>query len=338
MNWHDGSNPNRLLQKTIIPLSTFEAPLWPSCQRGARITRLLQDSGLQIMVLKDAMVRSIVLEAPDLAAAVLFKNALSQDPSTETAIHQAIQSTGRFVRLSPNGLHCEILGNLIYIRFSMETGDAAGHNMVTKASDKVMQVLLQRFPHLKYVSISANYCTDKKVSAINGILGRGKHVIAEALIPGAVCEKYLGSNPETLANLHLKKNLLGSLLAGSLRSANAHVANMLLAFYLATGQDAANIVEGSQAIVRAEVKGEDLYFMVSLPNIILGTVGNGKNLDFVQENLKLMDCVVQPENPGASARRLACIAGGLVWCGELSLLAAQAKPGELVKSHMHLER
>ena len=35
---------------------------------------------------------------------------------------------------------------------------------------------------------------------------------------------------------------------------------MLLAFYLATGQDAANIIEGSQGIVHAECADDDLYF------------------------------------------------------------------------------
>jgi hydroxymethylglutaryl-CoA reductase (NADPH) len=57
----------------------------------------------------------------------------------------------------------------------MTTGDAAGHNMVTKASDAVVPWILGQFPALsRYVSISGNYCTDKKVSAVNGILGRGR--------------------------------------------------------------------------------------------------------------------------------------------------------------------
>ncbi len=112
---------------------------------------------------------------------------------------------------------------------------------------------------------------------------------------------------------------------------------MLLAFYLATGQDAANIVEGSQGIVHAEVRGEDLYFSVTLPNIIVGTVGNGKQLDFVQNNLAMLGCM-EARAPGANARRLAIIAAATVLCGELSLLAAQTNPGELMRSHIQLER
>ena len=123
----------------------------------------------------------------------------------------------------------------------------------------------------------------------------------------------------------------------SISAANAHFANMLLSMYLATGQDAANIVEGSQGLVHAEVRNGDLYFSVTVPNIIVGTVGNGKDLPFVQENLKLLDCVAA-RAPGENAKRLAVIIGAAVWCGELSLLAAQTNPGELMRVHRGMER
>ena len=138
-------------------------------------------------------------------------------------------------------------------------------------------------------------------------------------------------------DLNIKKNLIGTMLAGGLRSANAHYANMLLAFYLATGQDAANIVEGSQGMVHAEVRDGDLYFSATLPNLIMGTVGNGKGLDFVEDNLRMLGCKEERE-PGANARRLAIICAATVLCGELSLLAAQTNPGELMQSHLKLER
>ena len=127
------------------------------------------------------------------------------------------------------------------------------------------------------------------------------------------------------------------MLAGGIRTANAHYANMLLAFYLATGQDAANIVEGSQGIVHAELRGSDLYVSANLPNLIVGTVGAGKHLAFVRENLTRLDCV-SDRNPGENARRLAGIAAACVLCGELSLLAAQTNPGELMAAHTQLER
>jgi hydroxymethylglutaryl-CoA reductase (NADPH) len=209
--------------------------------------------------------------------------------------------------------------------------------MVTLAADRMLEWILNEYPMLRYVTISGNYCSDKKASAVNGIRGRGKHVVAEVTISRELCERQLKTSPEKIVELNIKKNLLGSIVAGGLRTANAHFANMLLGFYLATGQDAANIIEGSQGIVYTEVRNDELYFSVTIPNLIVGAIGNGKNLDFVQENLRLLGCTEKRE-PGANARRLAIIAAAAVLCGELSLLAAQTNRGELMRSHVKLER
>jgi hydroxymethylglutaryl-CoA reductase (NADPH) len=316
--------------EVLAPIATFESPLWPSTDRGARISRLC--GGIHAIVLKDCMTRSILVEAPTAEYAHQVLTDLSQQ---HQALNEIASATSRFAFLQD--WHSQVVGNLLYIRFSMQTGDASGHNMVTKAAEELLNWILQQYPLLQYVSISGNFCVDKKVSAINGILGRGKYVVAEINIPRDVCRTGLKTTPEKLVNLHIKKNLLGGLISGGIRTANAHFANMLLGFYLATGQDAANIIEGSQGIVHAEVRGDSLYFSVTLPNIIVGAVGNGKHLDFVRENLKLMGCQ-EKRQPGENSRRLAVIAAAVVLCGELSLLAAQTNPGELMRSHIRLER
>jgi len=148
--------------------------------------------------------------------------------------------------------------------------------MCTQAAEALMNHILEVHSDLQYGSISGNYCSDKKATAVNGILGRGKYVVSELTIPQKICSRYLKTTPEKVVQLNIRKNLIGTMLAGGLRSANAHFANMLLGFYLATGQDAANIVEGSQGLTMAEERDGDLYFSVTLPNIIVGTVGNGR--------------------------------------------------------------
>ncbi|MDY6890850.1 MAG: hydroxymethylglutaryl-CoA reductase [Pseudomonadota bacterium] len=318
-------------EKLSVPLATYETPLWPSVGRGARVSNLTE-KGIVTTVVDERMSRSILLEADDALSA---HQALQSIAARQEELDGVVARGSRFAKLID--LHSQIVGNLIYLRFEFTTGDASGHNMVTNAADTLIPWLLQHYPQLRYGSISANYCCDKKATAVNGILGRGKYVISEMLIPRELCQRRLKTTPEKVVDLNIKKNLIGTLLAGGVRSANAHFANMLLGFYLATGQDAANIIEGSQGIVHAEVRAGDLYFSCTLPNLIVGSVGNGKGIPFVEENLRQLGCK-EAREPGANARRLAAICAATVLCGELSLLAAQTNPGELMQAHLKLER
>ncbi len=316
--------------RLTVPLATYEKPLWPSVRRGARATDAA--GGIRAVVVDERMTRSVLVQAPDASGALDAARFVQQHrPQIETLLSRH----SRYARLLD--IHPHHVGDLLFLRLELTTGDAAGHNMVTAAADQILTWLLEQRPELKYVSISGNFCTDKKPSAVNGILGRGRHVIAEATLPRGELDKHLRTTPEALVDLHVKKNLLGTMLAGGLRSANAHFANILLAVYLATGQDAANIVEGSQGQVHAETRGDDLYFSVNLPHLILGTVGSGKDLAFAEQNLERLGCR-EDRPPGDNARRLAVITAAAVLCGELSLLAAQTNPGELMNAHLRIER
>jgi len=317
--------------KVEVPLATYETPLWPSVNRGARVS-IKCEKGIQCTVVDDRMTRSVLFEAPDAAAAL---SALQSIKAGMPKLQEIVEGTSRFARLI--NLNTQIAGNLLFIRFEFTTGDASGHNMCTQAAEALMNHILEYHTELQYGSISGNYCSDKKATAVNGILGRGKYVVAELLIPEKIVRRYLKTTPAEIVKLNIRKNLIGTMLAGGVRSANAHFANMLLGFYLATGQDAANIVEGSQGLTMAEEREGDLYFSVTLPNLIVGTVGNGKGLDFVLENMKRMGLDEQ-RDPGENSKRLACLCAATVLCGELSLLAAQTNPGELMDAHRRIER
>ncbi|MCR5224894.1 MAG: hydroxymethylglutaryl-CoA reductase [Alphaproteobacteria bacterium] len=317
-----------IAKEVSVPLATFETPLWSSVKRGALVSQ--KTDGVFVSIIDDGMSRSSILEAENLSAALRCKGWIE---SHMQEIASVVESTSRFAKFKE--IRVENVGSLLYIRLSVSTGNAAGHNMVTAAADEVLKLIISQCPYMKYVSISGNYCVDKKVSAVNAILGRGKRVSAEIVVPNNVCQSVLKTTPERIVDLNIKKNLIGSVLAGGVRSANAHYANILLAMYLATGQDAANIVEASQGVTFAEVRNGNLYFSVNMPNIIVGTIGNGKQFDFVQQNLEMMGCDTQ--NP-KSSERLAAIIGAAVLCSELSLMAAQTNQGELMKTHIALER
>ncbi|MFD6212747.1 hydroxymethylglutaryl-CoA reductase, partial [Nocardia salmonicida] len=217
-----------------VPLATYETPLWPSVGRGARISTLAE-KGIVATLIDERMTRSILLEADDAYTAY---TTVQQLEGRMAELQEVVSGSSRFARLID--LHHQITGNLLFLRFEFTTGDASGHNMATLASDHLMDHILSTMPGVRYGSISGNYCTDKKATAVNGILGRGKNVITELLIPREVVEQRLHTTAAQVVQLNIRKNLIGTLLAGGIRSANAHYANMLLAFYLATGQDAAN--------------------------------------------------------------------------------------------------
>ncbi|MCP3678911.1 MAG: hydroxymethylglutaryl-CoA reductase [Gammaproteobacteria bacterium] len=315
-----------------VPLATYETTLWPSTQRGAKASRLA--GGIAVTLLDEGMTRSITLQASSAAqAAAILK--IIETADHQALLQQGVSNSSRFAELK--SLQGRIIGNLLIVRLTFFTADAAGHNMVTLASEHIQQYLLTTWPELRYVSISGNYCVDKKVSSVNAICGRGRSLIAEVTIPAAICEQVLRTTPQAMVDLHIKKNLIGSIAAGSLHSANAHFANLLLATYLATGQDAANIIEGSQGMTHTEQQRDDLYFSVTLPSIIVGTVGHGKEIAFVERNLAQLGCL-SAAAPGANSRRLAIIIAATVLCGELSLMAALTQQGVLMRAHKVFER
>ena len=133
------------------------------------------------------------------------------------------------------------------------------------------------FPEMKVISLSGNYCTDKKPAAINWIEGRGKSVVAEGIVPGDAVESILKTTVDALVRLNIQKNLIGSAMAGSVGGFNAHASNILTAIYLATGQDPAQNVESSNCMTLMEAinDGKDLLITCSMPSIEVGTVGGG---------------------------------------------------------------
>ncbi len=181
-----------------VPLATFETPLWPSTNRGAKVSTLT--SGIAATIIKDCMTRSVLAEAPDAAYANQVLENLQQQQSQ---LQEIVRTTSRYATLLE--WHGQVVGNLLFIRFSLQTGDASGHNMVTKAADALLTWLLSAYPQLQYISVTGNFCVDKKVSAINGILGRGKYVVAEIIIPKEICASRLKTTPEKIVNLNIKK-------------------------------------------------------------------------------------------------------------------------------------
>ncbi len=307
----------------LVPLATTEGALIASISRGMSVINA--SGGSRTRVFGDYMTRAPVLRVRDLEHACQCIQWIDAHEDEIKAAAASTTSHGKLVKIEKYPM-----GRGIYLRFSFETGDAMGMNMATIASEAACRVIEQATGAVM-VSVSGNMCSDKKAAAINMIEGRGKTVVAEALIPSEIVESKLHTTAEAIVETNIRKNLIGSSMSGTL-GANAHAANMVAAFYIATGQDPAQVVGGSLTLTNCENIDGNLYISVRMPAVELGTVGGGTSLPCQSEALEIMGC-----KGAGKARKLAEILSVTVLAGELSTLAAQAA-GQLGKAHAELGR
>ncbi|KAL3465494.1 hydroxymethylglutaryl-coenzyme A reductase-domain-containing protein [Aspergillus heterothallicus] len=318
-------------QSYFIPMATTEGVLVASASRGAKAINA--GGGAVTVLTGDGMTRGPCVGFPTLARAAAAKVWLDSEEG-KNVMTSAFNSTSRFARLQH--LKTALAGTYLYIRFKTTTGDAMGMNMISKGVEKALHIMATEcgFDDMSTISVSGNFCTDKKSAALNWIDGRGKSIVAEAIIPGDVVQNVLKSDVNALVELNTSKNLIGSAMAGSLGGFNAHASNIVTAIFLATGQDPAQNVESSSCITTMKNVNGDLQIAVSMPSIEVGTIGGGTILEAQGAMLDILGVRgSHPTNPGDNARQLARIVGAAVLAGELSLCSALAA-GHLVRAHM----
>jgi len=316
-------------------MATTEGTLVASTARGCKAISL--SGGASSFIVDDGMTRAPVLRFETVRRATEVK-AWLESKENYSQIELIFNSTSRFARLV--NIKPAIAGRNLFVRFKCTTGDAMGMNMISNAVDKVLLHMINLFSDMEVTSLSGNYCTDKKPAAVNWIEGRGKSVVAEAVVPGHILKTILKTSVEALVKINVNKNLVGSAMAGALGGFNAHAANIVTAIFLATGQDAAQNIESSNCITLMESinDGQDLHLSCSMPSIEVGTVGGGTHLPSQSTCLDMLGVKGSSEsNPGRNAKQLARIICGGVLAGELSLMSALSS-GDLVKSHLKHNR
>jgi hydroxymethylglutaryl-CoA reductase (NADPH) len=233
-----------------------------------------------------------------------------------------------------------IVGRTIFLRFLVFPADAMGMNMITTGSEKACHYIMGNAPvKCQLIATSGNMCVDKKASALNYILGRGKTVQAEVILKRDLIENVLKTTPEAMVEIIYRKIYLGTGQAAAY-GLNSHVANILAALFIATGQDPAQVVEGSMGIVSAEtLENGDLYFSLLLPSLEIGTTGGGTHLPTQREALSIMDCYgyYKDRPPGTKSGKFGEIITAAALAGEISLCAALAA-GHLASAHEKLGR
>lgn len=307
----------------FIPLATTEAALVATINRGCSV--VTESGGALVRVTKDAMTRAPVFRTEGIEHGILVSEWVSGNFRKLQAVARSTTRHGRLLSAATS-----MTGKTLFVRFSFSTGDAMGMNMATIASQKMCD-LIERETGAKTISVSGNMCVDKKPSAMNFIEGRGKTVLAEAVIPERIVKTKLHSTSAEIVDTSIRKNMTGSAMSLSY-GFNSHFANMAAAMFIATGQDAAQVVEASMGISLAEKTDGGLYMSVRLPALEVGTVGGGTSLPTQAEALRMIGC-----SGSGYAVKLAEIMGSVILSGELSTLAAQSK-GELAAAHARMAR
>jgi hydroxymethylglutaryl-CoA reductase (NADPH) len=248
----------------------------------------------------------------------------------EAKMHEIVAATSRFAKLEDISTNIE--GNQLIITFGYFTGDASGQNMVTICTDAICKWIIENAPiKPKTWYIEGNFSGDKKATAMSFMHVRGKKVTAEIDLSYDIVNQVLKSTPAKMAE-YWQASTVGTIQTGSI-GAQGHYANGLAALFIATGQDAACVSEASVGITRMEVTADGgLYAAVTLPNLIVGTVGGGTGLPTQRECLELMDCY-----GSGKARKFAEICAAVVLSGELSIAAALSV-GHFTSAHQKLGR
>jgi hydroxymethylglutaryl-CoA reductase (NADPH) len=313
-------------QKFLIPLATTEGALVASINRGCKVLNLSQTN---VLVEKIGMSRSLIFECSSIVTA---QNFIDFFEDNLIDFIKECESTSNHLKYISHQIWTR--GKLVYIRFVFDTDQAMGMNMVTIALKHAWDIFGQTINQVKLISISGNVCVDKKESVVNRIFGRGIKVALETFLSEKIVNEELHTTSENIVKTHVSKNLIGTNLAGSF-SQNMHVTNAFAAFYIATGQDPAQAIAGSEASVHFELAGEGskgLYASLNIPNINVATVGGGTWLPKQKQaqSIILLGKKVKTED-------LAVAVSLASFAGEISGIAALAN-GSLAKAHATLGR
>jgi hydroxymethylglutaryl-CoA reductase (NADPH) len=292
-----------------VPMATSEGTLVASYNRGMRIIR--ECGGVTTTIQEEAMQRAPVFIFENARQARDFGIWLREHFEE---IKQQAESTTKSGKLTC--IEQYHAGRFVFTRFDYTTGDAAGQNMTGKATFIASEWIRKTHPEVRRYMIDGNFATDKKHSNINVLRTRGKRVTAEITIPEKIVREMMNQSPQRL-QYYNSISTIGTLMSGA-NNNGSHSANGITAIFIATGQDVANVAEGSAAIEFHErTKEGDYYFSVTIPALIVATHGGGTGLATQRECLEIMGC-----HGKGNVKKFAEIVAGAVLAGELSLMSA----------------
>ena len=316
------AGPLRVGEKDYyVPLATTEGALVASVNRGCKA--ISESGGAIVDSYRVGATRGPVFKVNSWQENTKLYDFIM---GNKEKFNELARLTSGHIKLIDVDARC--IGHHQFVRFSYDTQDAMGLNMVTIATQKIVD-FIGKETGTRCLSLAGNFDIDKKPAWSNFIRGRGFEAWAEVTVPHKIISNVLKTNARNVYETWLAKCMIGSAVSGSM-GFNAHYANVIAALFIATGQDPAHVVEGSLGITTAEVvNGKDLYVSVYLPDLMVGTVGGGTGLATQKEALTLLGV--------SNSQKFAEVAAGAVLAGEISLLSSLSA-GTLAQSHQKLAR
>jgi hydroxymethylglutaryl-CoA reductase (NADPH) len=308
-----------------IPLATTEAALVASISRG--ISCINQAGGATAAVIMEGVNRDPAFGFKNLIEVGQFMAwATKEFPNFKK---QAEKST-RFGKLVD--VKYTIEGNCVHMKCVYTSGDASGQNIVTIATENILNYISEHCPVKPQVQfLEGGMSGDKKGNQLVFNYVRGKRVVAEVVLPRSVCETTLHATPEQMYNVG-QIAFRGLVMTGAL-GASCHFSNAITAMAIALGQDPACAAESHVGLARADVlPNGDFYVAVTLPNMLVATIGGGTKLPSQRACLEMMG-LYGAGKANALAEVMACVC----IAGELSLGAAVVS-GDFAKAHKILAR
>jgi len=303
----------------LIPLATTEGTLVASYSRGMKLLNMA--GGVTCTVSDDKMQRAPVFVFDSAREARNFRDWVDE---RITDIRREAEATSSVAKLLYIDIY--LANKFAYLRFNFSTGDAAGQNMVGRATFAACSWILDHNDTIRRFYLESNLATDKKASHVNLMRTRGKRVTAEAVIPRAALQQVMRVEPESL-HYHNQVANVGAFISGA-NNNGLHSPNGITALFIATGQDVANVSEGSAGIIYSEITPDgDFYLSITIPSLIVATHGGGTALATQRECLELLGCFGK-----GKVNKLAEIVAGVVLAGEISLASAISSL-EWVSSH-----
>ena len=322
------NDKNKTPEWVHAAIATTEGALAASMNRGSKA--ISECGGFKAHIVHQKMLRTPMFTFQSMQEALEFdvwiKNNFEQ-------IKKITQKHSNYANL--HEINSVIVGKIIHLKFIYSTGDASGQNMTTSCTWNACLWIEENFQkqaeiEILHFVIDGNGSSDKKVSYYALQNGRGTYAISECFLTHEVIEKTLRTNAEDMFR-SFNHSMAISRLDGMI-GYNINVANTIAGIFGATGQDLASIHESSTAVLQMEKTTTGLYVSLTLPNLVVGTVGGGTHLPVASKILELMDC-----KGAGKVARFAKLISGYALALEISTLAAIVS-GQFARAHQKLGR